>query len=411
MRYYSLIDNFVESGTVLVSLEDHNMETVLGSIWETFSDPIAVIKPSSNWIVFDSTMSAAKTSFLSYAADGFSDEFQFRFTQKFSDDASSAGQYQKHIIVDGSDQGYILTLSTSGGDNTSFTYSVQEYNGGVLTAIPGLSDTITTPDSFFNVFFKMDSGSLFVRLDSETELTATAPNNHDFSEYKFQGVDPGDTNNCTISRVVLLGSLVDPVFIQEYTDLLIKQYHEKPKALAEMTLQASTWSKTYSFISEIPEEFDVDFAFGAQLDIISKQVFGFVAREITGTGETLTDEGLRTCIKLKIAKNWASSYLTSDDRITIQDVIQQVFNGTAYVVDNYDMALSLYFDSTADPNLLQKAIELDLLPHGQGVRYRSFIEYNIDETFGFQTNSNALTWDEKNGTVTNPGKFARKVSI
>ncbi len=410
MRFYSLVDLFNEPGTALVDLTDHEIDNQLDAVWSTFTDPIAQIKPSTDGVFFGATQTAAKTGFSEFAADGFKDQFRFRFTQNFSQDAGSAGQMIRHILVDDSDQGYIIQMSTDGGDNTSFTYEVQEYDAGALTPIAGLTDTINTPGGRFNLFVTFADGQLTMTLDLNDTLSAAAPNNHEFSEYKFNGNDPADTETLLFHRVFLLGSLVDPVFTKEYTDLLIKQYHEKPKAFDEIKLGAKSWSETFSFMNEVPEEFDVDTAIGAQLNIISKQVFGFIARSISGTGETLSDEDLRFFINAKIAKNNASSFMTSDESISIQDVIQLVFEGAAYVVDGYDMTLTLYIDQTVDIDLVVTTRELGLLPSGQGVRYRAVVLYTVGNTFGFnEINPDAKTWDDKFTPADDPGLFAQKV--
>lgn len=410
MRFYSIVDLFKQSGSSNVDLTDHkDFESQIFTGWTTFTDPIAQIDSDVDAVVFGSTQTAANADFSEFASDGFRNQFRFRFTHLFSQDAASAGQIIRHIIVDDSDQGYIIQLFTDGGDNTSFTYEVQEYDAGSLTPIAGLSDIITTPDELFNLFVTFADGQISINLDLNDTLSAAAPNNHDFATYKFNGVDPGDTDSLLFDRIFLLGSLVDPVFTKEYTDLLIKQFHEKPKAFGEIELKAESWSETYSFMNEIPEEFDVDTAFGKQLDTVSKLVFGFIARSISGTGETLADEEFRVFIKIKIAKNNASSFMVSDDLTSIQDVIQLIFRGTAFVVDNYDMALTLYIDQDVDADLVIIAQELGLLPSGQGVRYRAIVQYNVGNTFGFPINPDAQTWNDKFTPADDPGLFAQKV--
>lgn len=403
MRYYSIIDNFVEAGSVNIPIDEHASTNQLGSTWLSFVDPLAVIRPRLDSVVFNSTQSAARTVFDSA---GFENLFQIRLTLKFSRDPLSAGQFQNFIIVDENDDGYILQVSTDAGDNSLLTYEVQEYNSGILTPF-GFTDTITTPDGLFNIFLSVGNGLIKMKLDLEAELLDTIATSYAYSEFKFQGEEPTSNNQCNLKRFVLLGDLVDPIFAEQYTDLIIKQYHEKPKAFGEIQMKAKSWSRTYSIIGEVPEEFDPDFAFGKQLDVVSKQVFGFVIRSVNG--QTLTDEKMRDLIKVKIAKNNASSFMVSDDRISIQEVIQLLFNGNAYVVDNYDMALTLYIDNNVDTTFLGIVQQLGLLPAGQGVRYRSIVQYNDVDTFGFPSNVNSKTWNDKFTPATDPGVFAQKV--
>lgn len=410
MRFYSLVDLFQEPGIMPVDLTDHGIDNQLDAVWSVFIDPIAQINPSEDGVSFGSTQTAAKTSFSEFAADGFKDQFIFRFTQRFNQEPGLGGQTINHIIVDDSDQGYIIRMFTFTTNNSTFRYEVLEYDAGSLTPIPGLSsDIITTPVALFNLFVTFADGQISMNLDLNDTLSAAAPTNHEFSVYKFNGADPADSETLLFNRFFFLGSLVDPVFAKEYTDLLIKQFHEKPKAFGEIDLKAKSWSETYSFMNEVPEEFDIETAFGKQLDIISKQVFGFIARSISGTGQTLTDEELRFFITVKIAKNNASSFMVSDDRISIQEVVQAASGGTAFVIDNYDMALTLYVTQNIDLELLAAANELNLFPHGQGVRYRAIVQYTVGETFGFPINPDAKTWNDKFTPADDPGLFAQKV--
>ena len=220
--------------------------------------------------------------------------------------------------------------------------------------------------------------------------------------------------------------MIDNNFINEYVLLLIKEYWEKPKANAEITLQASTWSEIYTGFKAFDEAFDVDLAVGNQLDIIGKIVgiprivpfalekirFGFdgddTARgfadlfdediesapfldlfENEYTDFQLDDNDYRFFIKAKIAKNVVSAYMTSDDRISIQDAIQLSFNGLAYVTDNQDMTLTLYVSPSFDTQRLLLIKALDLLPKPQGVRYK-FIIGAGDGIFGFDDDPQAL---------------------
>ena len=97
----------------------------------------------------------------------------------------------------------------------------------------------------------------------------------------------------------------------------------------------------------------------------------------------LDDFDFRFFIKAKIAVNQGSAYLVSDEYTSIQDVIELLFNGDGYVLDNYDMTLTLYvpYGIPKDRfNLIQK---LNLLPKPQGVRYRLFFNGEVD-SFGFE---------------------------
>ena len=222
-------------------------------------------------------------------------------------------------------------------------------------------------------------------------------------------------------------------FIDQYLDLLIIQYSDSPNAVAEVTLKATEYSKIFEFYNSFYDAFDLDLAIGDQLDIIgkivgiprivpfslAKQFFGFDDNtnslsfdvgtffdKFTDVGYTdteLSDIQMRRLIKAKVAKNITSPYMVSDERISLQDVINSAFSGAAYVVDNYDMFMTLYVDESviiADLTLINN---LNLLPSTQGVGYKSIISYSTVSTFGFSDNTNAKTFGE--------GVFANRLLI
>lgn len=47
----------------------------------------------------------------------------------------------------------------------------------------------------------------------------------------------------------------------------------------------------------------------------------------------LSDNEYRRFLKVKIAKNATSGTIASDERVSLQEVIQATFNGEAYVTD------------------------------------------------------------------------------
>lgn len=208
-------------------------------------------------------------------------------------------------------------------------------------------------------------------------------------------------------------------FIKAYITLLIKQYYDQPNARAEIEAMLSEWAAIYDFFTQFSPAFDVDLATGDRLDKIGKIVgiprnipnvltkfrftfeddpigagFGSLFNDGVGapfftlTEESLTDLQLddfdyRFFIKAKIAVNQGSAFLVTDDYISIQDVIEILFDGDGYVLDNYDMTLTLYIPYGLPQdrfNLIQK---LNLLPKPQGVRYRLFFNGEVD-SFGFE---------------------------
>jgi hypothetical protein len=219
--------------------------------------------------------------------------------------------------------------------------------------------------------------------------------------------------------------------VEEYLKLIIQQYYDKPRAKAEIGLYTAEFEAIYSILKDFESQIDVDRARGKSLDLIGKIVgisrivengipkkyFGFSDNlEAFGFGsgtffDITTDSGYsptqlndaqyRFFIKAKIAKNISSAVMISDDKNSIQDAVQYLFENKAYVVDNQDMTLTIYVDSNFDEDEIRFLRELNLLPKPQGVRYRVIVSYNVDNTFGFNNNSNAFGFGS--------GAFARLV--
>lgn len=230
-------------------------------------------------------------------------------------------------------------------------------------------------------------------------------------------------------------------YVKSYVDLLIRQYRSKPNAKAEVELIAQTVGRTAAFISEFSEGFDVDVATHDRLDKIGKIVgisrtipnaftpyrfsfsrdsdgggFGSVFNESIGapfasifdaerTDLRLDDEDFRLFIKAKIALNNGAGYMVSDDYISMQDVIETLFNGRGYVIDNYDMTLTLFVPFDVPQDRLELILQLNLLPRSQTVRY-SQIVWGESDSFGFASDVGAKGF----GSLTDPeqgGSLAR----
>ena len=235
-------------------------------------------------------------------------------------------------------------------------------------------------------------------------------------------------------------------FIQEYAKLIVKQYYSKPKARAEIEFKIGEFEKLYNIINTFPDEFDIDLAYGDRLDKIGKIVgvsrsvsevvdkigFGFEensnARGFADkfnaldtsapfvlkftpeyTDLQLDDPTFRLIIKAKIAVNNATAYMVSDDRISVQEVIQSAFQNRAWVTDNYDMSMDLYVSPIYEGQYLRLINNLNLLPKPQGVRYNQIISAERTQTFGFDDNEYALGFGDKFGD--SDGYFATKVIL
>ena len=235
-------------------------------------------------------------------------------------------------------------------------------------------------------------------------------------------------------------------FKDQYIQLIIKQYFLQPNARAEVEFKACQYELLFNLLSELPCQLDVDSATGRNLDIIGRIVgvdrlvdsivepinFGFSdnpnARGFACRGDSsvisapfacrgsqeltalqLDDDAFRQIIRAKIAVNNTSAYVVSDDYISIEEVVQVAFNGLAYVVDNQDMTLTLHISFSFEDEYLRLIRELNLLPKPQGVRYNDFIRVELDRTFGFADNQNAVGFNDRNNLDSN--FFAERVSL
>jgi len=237
-------------------------------------------------------------------------------------------------------------------------------------------------------------------------------------------------------------------FTIAYRNLLIKQYWDKPNAQAEIELQAATWEPVRDILRQFGEEFDLDNAAGHRLDIIGKIVgisrivplvvpkvaFGFSgyvnARgfddkfliltnrapfrnkfERAYTNLELDDNDYRFFIRARIAVNNGSGFMVSHTEISVQNAVQTLFEGRAYVIDNEDMTLTLYVSPTYDLIRLNAIVSSGLLPKPQGVRYDSAVLAEVGGTFGFADNVGALEWADRFDAAQVGGRFAERVAL
>lgn len=235
--------------------------------------------------------------------------------------------------------------------------------------------------------------------------------------------------------------------INRYTLMLIKQYWEKQKARSEIEAMLKQWQIIADFIRN-PSNFDIDAATGYRLDVIGRIVglprsvpaviakvfFGFEGH-INSAGFSsksnvsfigapffskfspaygdyqLGDNEYRRFLKVKIAKNAAASTIASDDRVSLQEVIQAAFNGEAYVTDRKDMTLALNISPQISQDELRLIVRLGLLPKPAGVRYDYFYQVTPGMTFGFSRNPSARGFGSKFNTAYQGGFFSRKIHV
>ena len=219
---------------------------------------------------------------------------------------------------------------------------------------------------------------------------------------------------------------VNTGWVDAYVKLLILQYSQEPKAEGDIRAKLTHFSKIFDIVNRWFDEFDLDQATGDRLDkigdvvqmprvipaVVPKQYFGFSDNVLsTGFGDrfipataplfpfkergepdvsdtTLNDADFRNFIRAKIAKNTASATISdADGRIGLQNAVQ-LFD--AVVVDNYDMTITYYIDSSVDQTRLNIISSLGLLPSPMAVGSSIIINYSKTGTFGFSDNPNSV---------------------
>ena len=235
--------------------------------------------------------------------------------------------------------------------------------------------------------------------------------------------------------------------IKRYTLMLIKQYWEKPKARSEVEAMLAQWQVIADFIRN-PANFDLDRVTGYRLDVIGRivglprSVPEALAKVFFGFQEHLNSEGFgsksnaaytgapfyskfspaygpyqlgdneyRRFLRVKIARNAAASTIASDDRVSLQDVIQAAFNGRAYITDRQDMTLALNISPQVSVDELRLIVRLGLLPKPAGVRYDYFYQVTPGMTFGFSRNPAARGFASKFNAAYQGGFFSRKIHV
>lgn len=191
-----------------------------------------------------------------------------------------------------------------------------------------------------------------------------------------------------------------------YTNLLIIQYHEKPKAKATITALVNTILAN-GIILDIDNGFNLDDAVGAQLDTIGKYVgvdrfynvtdpvdffavtpydevspethqkYGFsqyasfpsgvgngtiTYNTVITVGNQLNDADYRTLLKLKIARNY-SNHSHKD----IDAILYKFFGNEVYATSPNDMTMAFNITPAAPIGIVRAAIQKNILPRPMGV--------------------------------------------
>lgn len=181
-----------------------------------------------------------------------------------------------------------------------------------------------------------------------------------------------------------------------YSNLLIMQYHNKPKAKA--TIEATVGLLPDDLIMEVINGFDIETAVGKQLDILGEYVGVDRYYLVDNQAELLNDEDYRILIKLKAISN------TSDlSHKSLEEALYNFFGNSVRMDSDGNMEMTYFVPKNKTP-IIQAAIQKEVLPRPMGVRCSYIIEYD-KRFFGFCTYQNQ-TAVYKTGfrTYNNPNK-------
>jgi len=176
--------------------------------------------------------------------------------------------------------------------------------------------------------------------------------------------------------------MTDAEILEYYANLLIIQYHDKPKARA--TIKGSVEPIIMNQIPlAVQDAFDLETAVGVQLDVVGK--YAGVTRYgygLSGQPITLDDDDYRQLIKMVIIRNNSGSSLA-----TIQSLLAAAFPGQVFVSDNQTMGLNyLLVNSLGTSDLLEILATGGYLPAPMGVQVSVAITPPIEfPYFGFVT--------------------------
>lgn len=164
-----------------------------------------------------------------------------------------------------------------------------------------------------------------------------------------------------------------------YSNLLILQYHSKPRAKA--TIEAVVSLLPDDLIQEVTNGFDIQTAVGKQLDMLGEYIgvdrFYIESNEI----KVLDDEDYRIILKLKAVCNTSNLSHKSLD-----ESLYNFFGNTIRMDSSGNMEMTYFVPKNKTPIILA-AIQKEVLPRPMGVRCSYIIEYD-KKFFGFCTYQN-----------------------
>lgn len=160
-----------------------------------------------------------------------------------------------------------------------------------------------------------------------------------------------------------------------YQDLITSQHRGKPKYLAALTSLLQHSNDIFGLGIYIDDDFDLDLAEGAQMDILG--VLVGISRILDWQPQTqstpiLNDDDYRVLLKAKIAKNlWKGGI---ED---LEDIWVTLFGERIKIIDNQDMTIDVMIENVPS-GVLQEMISRGMIvPKPQSVYLKyNFIRHN-----------------------------------
>lgn len=170
--------------------------------------------------------------------------------------------------------------------------------------------------------------------------------------------------------------------VKYYANLLILQYRQKPKAYATVreTIRPIIMEQLPAAVNSA---FNVGTAVGAQLDVLAKYVgVSRTGYDLQNNPVTLSDDDLRSLVRLKIGLNSTSSSLSN-----IQDFLNTYFPGVVQIFDYENMHISYFYEVALGTNIFAEFFfKQGYLPKPLGVLTASLILAPIaNQYFGLRT--------------------------
>ncbi|GHU27501.1 hypothetical protein FACS1894152_4220 [Bacilli bacterium] len=166
-------------------------------------------------------------------------------------------------------------------------------------------------------------------------------------------------------------------YIDYYVNLLIRQYHDRPRARATIAWALANKASIYELAIALREAFSIDTAIGKQLDIVGRYLG--LARLFNNGEIYMDDDVYRFFLNWKVISN-----LSMDNMELFHEAVIAVFGGAVTLVNNMDMTLS-YWLRYPLPDKIVDILKADknLLPAPTGVAVNYIVDNRTDRVFGF----------------------------